>query len=93
MQKTAILNATGLWTPPYSISNAELVESFNTWADQWNAGHAGEIASGAVEPQQRSSAAFIEKASGVKARYVLSKDPVLDPDIMAPRITIGKKLT
>ena len=86
MQNTAILNATGLWTPPYSISNAELVESFNTWADQWNAGHAGEISSGAAEPKAHSSTAFIEKASGVKARYVLSKEPILDPEIMTPHI-------
>ena len=86
MQKSVVLSATGLWTPPHSISNDELVHSFNTWADQWNAAHAEEIASGAVEPKPHSSAAFIEKASGIKARYVLSKEPILDPDIMAPRI-------
>ncbi len=86
MQKTVVLSATGLWTPPHSISNDELVQSFNAWADQWNAEHAGEIASGAVQPKPHSSSAFIEKASGIKARYVLSKDPILDPAIMAPRI-------
>ena len=87
MQKTAILNATGLWTPPHSISNDELVHSFNAWADQWNTEHAGEIASGAVQPKPHSSSEFIEKASGIKARHVLSKDAILDPAIMAPRIS------
>ena len=86
MENTAVLRATGLWTPPHSVSNAELVDSYNTWAERWNAAHADAIASGAVEPKQPSSAAFIEKASGVKARYVLSKEPILDPEIMAPRI-------
>jgi beta-ketodecanoyl-[acyl-carrier-protein] synthase len=32
-----------------------------------------------------SSVEFIEKASGIKARHVISKAPILDPDIMAPR--------
>ncbi len=86
MQKTAVLRSSGLWTPPHSVSNAELVHSYNSWAERWNDEHAQEIASGAIAPKQRSSAAFIEKASGVKARYVLSKEPILDPDIMAPRI-------
>ena len=33
-----------------------------------------------------SSAEFIEKASGIKARHVVSKAPILDPEIMCPRL-------
>ncbi len=86
MQNNAVLSATGLWTPAQSISNEELVQSYNTWAEGWNADHAGAIESGEVEAKPLSSAAFIEKASGIKSRYVVSKDPILDPAIMAPRI-------
>jgi beta-ketodecanoyl-[acyl-carrier-protein] synthase len=39
-----------------------------------------------LEPLLPSSVAFIEKASGINARYVLSKASILDPEIMAPRI-------
>ncbi|MEM9738655.1 MAG: beta-ketoacyl-ACP synthase III [Pseudomonadota bacterium] len=81
-----VISATGLWTPPQSVSNEELVASFNAWADKWNAGHAAEIEAGKAEPKPHSSVEFIEKASGIKARYVVDKSGVVDPDIMAPRI-------
>ena len=81
-----VISSTGLWTPPHSISNTELVESFNAWSDKWNAAHAAEIASGEVGAKPRSSVEFIEKASGIKSRYVVDKEGILDPDIMCPRI-------
>lgn len=82
----AVISATGLWTPEQSISNEELVEAFNAYVDKWNRENAQAIESGQREPLAHSSAEFVEKASGIKSRYVLSKDPILDPDIMAPRI-------
>ncbi|MCI3182233.1 beta-ketoacyl-ACP synthase III [Caulobacter sp. CCUG 60055] len=85
MQK-AVIAATGLYTPPYSVSNEELVEAFNTYVERFNAAHADDIASGAVEPLQPSSPEFILKASGIKARYVMNKDGVIDPEIMRPVI-------
>ncbi len=81
-----VISATGLWTPEKSISNAELVASYNAWSDKWNAEHAAEIEAGTVEPKSHSSVEFIEKASGIKSRYVMDKDGVLDPNIMCPRI-------
>jgi beta-ketodecanoyl-[acyl-carrier-protein] synthase len=78
--------ATGLYTPPNSISNAELVSSFNEYVARWNKTRAAEIASGAAAPLQPSSAEFIEKASGIKSRYVVDKEGILDPDRMAPFI-------
>ncbi|MFN3229135.1 MAG: beta-ketoacyl-ACP synthase III [Asticcacaulis sp.] len=80
----AVLAATGLFVPPHSLSNAELVESFNTYVAAWNERHADAIAAGTVEPLSPSSADFIEKASGVKSRYVLNKAGILDPAIMHP---------
>lgn len=83
---TPVISSTGLWTPPNSVSNEELVESFNQWADKWNAAHKAEIDAGQVEPKSHSSVEFIEKASGIKSRYVINKSGIIDPDIMAPRI-------
>ncbi len=42
------------------------------------------IDAGTIEPLLLSSVEFIEKASGIKSRFVLSKAPILDPDIMCP---------
>jgi len=83
---TAVISATGLWTPSESVSNEELVEGFNAYVDKWNAENAAEIEAGTKEALTYSNAAFIEKASGIKSRYVMSKGPMLDPDVMAPRI-------
>jgi beta-ketodecanoyl-[acyl-carrier-protein] synthase len=81
-----VISATGLYTPPHSISNEELVQSFNTYVEKFNTEYAADIEVGAVESLEPSSAAFIEKASGIKARYVVDKEGILDPDRMVPRI-------
>ncbi len=83
---TPVISATGLWTPPNSVSNEELVESYNAWSDKWNAEHAADIESGAVEAKTHSSVEFIEKASGIKSRFVIDKSGVIDPELMRPSI-------
>ena len=45
---TVVISATGLYTPPESITNAELVESFNTYVERYNAEHAADIAAGVL---------------------------------------------
>ncbi len=80
------LSGTGLFTPTASISNDELVVAFNEYVRRHNLAHAEAIKSGAMEPLSPSSTDFIVKASGIKARYVMDKAGILDPDIMCPRI-------
>lgn len=84
------ITATGLYTPPYSISNDELVASFNQYVDNYNAKNADAIASGEKSALVHSTAEFIEKASGIKSRYVMEKDGILNPDIMSPVIPYRK---
>nr|WP_313429348.1 beta-ketoacyl-ACP synthase III [Brevundimonas diminuta] len=85
MQK-AVISATGLFTPEQSISNEELVGAYNAWAEGWNAANAEAIAAGEIEAKTPSSEAFIEKASGIKARFVMDKSGVLDPERMLPNL-------
>ena len=82
----AVISGTGLYTPANSISNDELVESFNAYVQQFNATNAAAIARGEVEALIESSSAFIERASGIKSRFVIDKDGILDPQRMVPRI-------
>lgn len=84
--KQVVISGTGLYTPPYSISNEELVVSFNAYAEKFNADNAAAIASGEVTAIETSSVGFIEKASGIKSRYVLEKTGILDPERMVARI-------
>jgi beta-ketodecanoyl-[acyl-carrier-protein] synthase len=81
-----VISATGLYTPPDSVSNEELVASYNTYVERFNTANAEGIAAGEVIELQPSSAEFIEKASGIKSRHVVSKGPMLDPEIMCPRL-------
>jgi beta-ketodecanoyl-[acyl-carrier-protein] synthase len=83
-----VISGVGQWTPEHSISNDELVTSYNAWADQFNAKHDSQIARGDVEAKQHSSAEFIEKASGIKSRFAYIKDGILDIDCMRPRIPL-----
>lgn len=81
-----VISGTGLYTPAQSISNEELVESFNAYVEAYNHNHADEIAAGELPALQPSSAEFIEKASGIKARFVMDKDGILDPGRMVPNL-------
>ncbi|GAA0776510.1 beta-ketoacyl-ACP synthase III [Brevundimonas olei] len=84
--KKAVISATGLFTPEQSISNEELVGAYNAWAEGWNAANAEAIAAGELEAKTPSSEAFIEKASGIKARYVMDKSGIIDPERMLPHL-------
>ena len=82
---SVVISGTGLYQPPHVITNTELVEAFNRYVDLQNAEHAQAIAAGTREPLVHSSVEFIEKASGIKQRYVIEKEGVLDPTRMYPR--------
>lgn len=80
------ITGTGLYTPSDAISNEELVTSLNAYVEKYNTEHAAEIESGTLTAKRGSSAAFIQKVSGIKSRYVVNKAGVLDPNRMAPII-------
>ncbi|MGM0564808.1 MAG: beta-ketoacyl-ACP synthase III [Pseudomonadota bacterium] len=85
-QSKVVISGTGLYTPPQSISNDELVESFNAYVERFNRENAAAIEAGELAPLAESSSAFIEKASGIKSRHVIDKSGVLDPQRMKPYI-------
>ena len=82
----AVIAATGLYTPPNSLSNAELVATFNAYVERFNKANAKAIAAGEVQALTPSSVEFIEKASGIKSRYVVDKTGLVDPELMRPNI-------
>ena len=82
----AVIAATGLYTPPFAISNEELVAAFNTYVSNFNAEHAAKIAAGQVQPLQPSSPEFVLKASGIRSRFVMNKSGIVDPAIIRPLI-------
>ncbi len=80
--KRVVISGIGVEIPAASISNDELVESFNAWVDLENPKRAAR----GEEPLAKSDAAFIVYASGVKNRHVFEREGILDPERMAPRI-------
>ena len=86
MTTSVVISGSGLWKPAHSISNQELVMAYNSYAEQYNQQHLKAIEQGELSSKPSSSAEFIEKASGIKSRYVYVKDGVLDIDRMRPNI-------
>jgi beta-ketodecanoyl-[acyl-carrier-protein] synthase len=86
MQRVAI-SSTGLYVPPEAISNEELVSAFNAFVALENQRNAAAIAAGDCVARVESSVAFVEKASGIKSRYVMNKAGLLDPLRMRPKFS------
>jgi beta-ketodecanoyl-[acyl-carrier-protein] synthase len=83
---TAAITGTGVFTPSETITNAELVEAYNAYADKINAENAEAIAAGSFTALPQSSEEFIFKASGIEQRYVMDKAGILNPEIMYPQL-------
>jgi beta-ketodecanoyl-[acyl-carrier-protein] synthase len=83
-----VVSGTGVFTPPHSISNQELVDSFNAYVALFNAENAEGIADGQVDAKAPSSVDFIFKSSGIERRYVMEKSGILDPTRMGPRFAV-----
>jgi len=79
-----VISGSGLFTPPNAVSNQELVAAFNCYVQAFNQQHQALIEAGHCAPLAESSAEFIEKASGIKQRYLMDKHGVLDPLRMRP---------
>jgi beta-ketodecanoyl-[acyl-carrier-protein] synthase len=75
---TAITGA-GVWHPEHVLTNEELCVAFNAYVRAVNA-------AGAEPPLKESSPEFIERASGIKRRYIVDKTGVLDPERMCPNV-------
>ena len=75
---TAITGAAA-WHPEHVVTNEELCVAFNEYVRRANA-------AGAQPPLAPSSPEFIEKASGIRRRYLVEKTGVLDPERMCPNV-------
>jgi len=89
--KRAVISGSGLWKPAEGITNRELVESLTLAVERWNAEQAAEIAAGRAEERDLPSERFIEKASGIKHRYVIEKKGVLDPARLRPHLPLRQE--
>ena len=83
---SVVISGTGLFTPKESITNEELVQSFNQFVINFNEENRDQIDSGALDALVPSSTEFIKKASGIEQRYVQDKEGILDVTRMRPRL-------
>lgn len=84
MASKALISATGVYHPKHVIDNDTLVASYNQYALEFNEQHAQAIKEGVIAAKEPSSTEFILKASGIKQRYVLDKEGILDTKRMRP---------
>ena len=85
------ISGTGLFTPKEILTNDELVNSYNKFVDEFHIDNEDKSKTGEIEELQKSSSEFIEKASGVKARYVQNKSGILDTKFMRPLLRERKE--
>ncbi|MEZ4363375.1 MAG: beta-ketoacyl-ACP synthase III [Kofleriaceae bacterium] len=78
------ITGSGVWHPEHAFTNEALCKAFNEFVRRDNEKHAAEIAAGTRAALQESSPEFIERASGIKQRYVHDHVGVSDPDRMCP---------
>ncbi|MDA9617905.1 beta-ketoacyl-ACP synthase III [Pseudomonadota bacterium] len=78
------ISGTGHWKAQHLVTNEEIVSSFNEYVRLYNIEHEEEILKGSKEPLGPSSVEFIEKASGIKTRYLIDKKNCLDINVMKP---------
>jgi len=86
MSQQVVISGVGVWHPKDSITNEELVNSYNAYVDAFNEENKTQIEAGEVSAMPYSSAEFIEKASGIKSRYIYQKEGALDITRMKPKI-------
>src|SRR5690554_2342291 len=79
-----VISGSGLFIPPHTVTNDELVDAYNAYVERFNQDNAAAIEAGDVEALPLSSSEFIEKASGIKSRYAMHKEGMLDIDRMKP---------
>lgn len=80
------ITGSGVYAPPNVLDNEELCSAFNTFVRHENQVHAKAIEAGSMEAYMESDPAFVERASGIKKRYVQDKAGILDPGQMRPSI-------
>ncbi len=80
------ITGSGVWNPEHAFTNEALCLAFNEFVRRDNAKHAAEIAAGTRAELKESSPEFIEKASGIKQRYVEDPTGLSDPERMCPNI-------
>ena len=81
-----VISGTGVYTPPHAVSNEQLVAAFNHYVSQYNQRSAAAIAAGQRVALEPSSAEFIVKASGIRQRFLMDREGVLDPARMCPAL-------
>jgi beta-ketodecanoyl-[acyl-carrier-protein] synthase len=87
MMGGVVLSGTGVFTPPDAISNDMLVDSYNKHTEQWNTENAAAIEAGELTKREFSSTEFIEKASGVKNRYLMEGKGATEVGRMYPYLS------
>ena len=79
------ITGTGFCIPEDGLTtNDEVVNSYNAYVDNFNLDNAEAISNGTLEALSHSSSEFIEKASGIKTRYLYDKNNCIDPKRMKP---------
>lgn len=86
MSTGTAITGSGVYTPESVLTNEEICAAFNEWVQRENARHAAAIAAGERAALLESTPEFIERASGIKRRYVQDRTGIMDSERLVPSI-------
>jgi len=87
MSQKVVTIGVGVWPTKDSVTKEVLVDRYNAYVDAFNEDNKAQIEAGEIAAMPYSSAEFIEKASGIKSRYIYQKEGALDIKRMKPKIS------
>lgn len=78
------ITGSGMQLPPYKVSNDVLVSAYNDYVALYNEENQSAIEAGQIPALKATSSEFIEQVSGIRERYYITRNGLLDPEIMQP---------
>ena len=73
MSQQVVISGVGVWHPKDSVTNEELVDSYNAYVDAFNEDNKAQIDAGEIAAMPYSSAEFIERHLVSKAATFIKK--------------------
>ncbi len=79
-----LITGSGSHVPSNGVSNGQLVQVFNDYVLRYNEENLPAIEAGQIPALEPTSCERIEQLSGIRHRYFVTRQGILDPEIMQP---------
>lgn len=79
-----VITGSGVHVPTHGVGNAQLVKVFNDYVARYNEENLPAIEAGQIPALEPTSCEFIERVSGIRHRHFVTRQGLLDAEVMQP---------